>query len=118
MAVDSDVWRIMLISALALNGVLGLGYRIYRLRRGGPLGDVLGQGILAVLLAILIVALVLGAGWPRWPALAYGLLFGVVVMPVWTLAVLIPLPPGAPDYAFTTSYWASLAAIVVAAVAL
>jgi hypothetical protein len=37
-------------------------------------------------------------------------------MPVWTLAVLLPLPPRRPDYAFTGIYWATLIAIVLAAI--
>lgn len=105
----------VLVGALVFNAVLGLGYRIYRLRRGGPKADVVGQAILGALLAALALALVLGAGWPRWPALAYGLVFGVVVMPVWVLAVLIPLDPRAPDYLFTAAYWAGLVTVVISA---
>jgi small-conductance mechanosensitive channel len=115
---DSDTWRALLVTALLVNAASGLGYRVYRLSRGGPRSDVVGQAILAALLAGLAAALLAGAGWPRWGALAYGLLFGVVVMPVWVLAVLIPLRPRALDYAFTGVYWAMLAAIVAAAIAL
>jgi hypothetical protein len=70
-----------------------------------------------VLLVGLAGGLAAGAGWPRWPALVYGLLFGVVVMPLWVLAVLIPLRPRAIDYAFTGVYWTVLALIVVAVLA-
>nr|MBA3430594.1 hypothetical protein [Actinomycetota bacterium] len=59
-----------------------------------------------------------GAGWPRWPALIYGVVFAIVVMPVWTLAVLIPLPPSRADYAFTAVYWVVLIVVVIAAIAL
>lgn len=115
---DSDTWRLVLVSALLVNAATGLGYRVYRLRKGGPKADVLGQAILGVLLTGLAVALALGAGWPRWGALAYALLFGVVVMPIWVLAVLIPLRPRAIDYAFTGVYWALLVLVGVAALAL
>ena len=108
-------WVQILMGALVFNAVLGLGYRIYRLRRGGPKADVVGQAILGALLVALALGLVLGAGWPRWPALIYGVVFGVVVMPVWVLAVLIPLNPGAPDYVFTATYWIGLGAIVISA---
>lgn len=107
----------VLAAGLGTNAVIGLGYRVYRLRKGGPMADVVGQAILGGILLGLAVALVLGAGWPRWAALGYGLLFGLVVMPIWVLAVLIPLRPGPLDYAFTGSYWAALAVVVVAALA-
>ena len=115
---DADLWREVLIGALLVNAVAGFGYRLYRYRNGGPLGDVLGQAILAVLLSGLALALVLGAGWPRWPALVYAVLFAFVVMPIWTLAVLIPLPPARIDYAFTALYWATLLVIGGAALLL
>lgn len=114
---DSDTWRYVLIAALLVNAAAGLGYRVYRLSKGGPKSDVVGQSILGVVLVGLAVALAAGAGWPRWGALVYGLLFGVVVMPIWVLAVLIPLGPRAVDYAFTAVYWTLLALIVVAALA-
>ncbi len=112
---DPDVWRGVLVGALLLNALVGFVYRLYRYRKGGPLGDVWGQAVLAVLLSALAAALVLGAGWPRWPALAYAVLFAFVVMPIWTLAVLIPLPPRRIDYAFTALYWAALFVIGAAA---
>ena len=115
---DSDTWRMALVAGLLVNAGLGLGYRVYRLSKGGPKSDVVGQAILGALLAGLGAALAAGAGWPRWGALVYGLLFGILVMPVWVLAVLIPLGPRALDYAFTAVYWAMLVLIVVAAMAL
>jgi hypothetical protein len=115
---DGDAWQIVLVAALALNAVTGFGYRVYRLSKGGPMADVIGQAILGVLLGGLSLAVALDAGWARWPALAYGLLFGVIVMPIWVLAVLIPLRPRALDLAFTAIYWVALAAIVVSAFAL
>lgn len=113
-----EAMRLALASALALNAVLGFAYRVYRLSRGGPVGDVTGQAILGALLGALAVAVWAGIGWARWAALVYGLLWGLAVMPVWTLAVLIPLPPGRIDYAFAALYWAGVATIVVTAIAL
>lgn len=112
------MWRNVLVGALLLNAVAGFSYRVYRHRKGGPVGDVWGQAILGVLLAALALALVLGAGWPRWPALVYAVLFAFVVMPIWTLAVLIPLPPGKVDHAFTALYWGTLLVIGAAALLL
>lgn len=106
----------MLGAALVANAALGFGYRVYRLTKGGPLGDVIGQGILGLLLVALAVAALAGAGWSRWVALVYALLFGVAVMPVWVLAVLIPLPPHRIDYGFAAVYWGVLALIAVAAI--
>ena len=110
-------WQTVLVFALAFNAVLGFGYRVYRLSKGGPMGDVTGQAVLGLLLGALAVAVASDAGWARWGALIYGLLFGLIVMPVWVLAVLLPLPPRAIDYAFTAAYWVGLALIVVAAIA-
>ncbi len=114
---DSEVWTTVLAAALVTNAIIGVAYRVYRLHRGGPKADVVGQAILGALLLGLAVALALGADWPRWPALGYGLLFGLVVMPLWVLAVLIPLRPGPLDYAFTAFYWGALAVIVIASLA-
>lgn len=114
---DTDTWQAILALGLIINALLGFGYRVYRLSRGGPMGDVIGQAVLGVLLVTLGIAAAAGAGWPRWPALTYGILFAVVVMPVWTLAVLIPLPPERVDYSFTAVYWATLVLIVVSALA-
>ncbi|HEV2756278.1 MAG TPA: hypothetical protein VG318_10955 [Actinomycetota bacterium] len=114
---ESDTWRGVLVAALLVNAATGFGYRVYRYRKGGPKADVLGQAILGVLLTVLAAALALGAGWPRWGALAYALLFGVVVMPLWVLAVLIPMRPRGVDYAFTATYWGLLVVIAVAVIA-
>ncbi len=111
-----DAWQLMLIGALVVNAVLGFGYRVFRLAKGGPIGDVVGQAILGVVLLGLAAAVGAEAAWARPLALIYGLLFGLAVMPIWTLAVLIPLEPRAIDYAFTSIYWLSLVAVVVAAV--
>ena len=113
-----DMWEALLVTALGLNAVVGFGYRVYRLTKGGPLGDVTGQAVLGFLLAGTALAIAADQGWARWIALAYGLLFAVVVMPVWTLAVLVPLRPGAVDYAFTALYWGALVLIVLAGLAL
>ena len=112
---DTDTWEAILAGALGLNAATGFGYRVYRLAAGGPLGDVIGQAILGVLLVLLAVATAMGAGWARWAALIYALLFGVAVMPLWVLAVLIPLRPRWIDYTFTATYWVCLALIAVAA---
>ena len=105
----------ILIGALVINAVIGFAYRVYRLSQGGPRADVIGQALLGVVLGALAASLALGMGWARWGALAYGALFGVVVMPVYVLAVLIPMRPRAIDYAFTGLYWIALAVIVAAA---
>lgn len=109
-------WQAVLVIALSANAALGFGYRVYRLAKGGPLADVVGQGVLGAVLVALALGAAAGDGWARWGALGYALLFGLVVMPVWTLAVLLPLPPRPPDYAFTAIYWATLGAIVLAAI--
>lgn len=114
----SDLWEVALVAALALNAVLGFGYRLYRLTKGGPVQDVTGQAILGLLLVAVALAVAGGASWGRWVALGYGLLFGIAVMPLWVLAVLLPLRPEAIDYAFTGVYWTALVTIVVSAVAI
>jgi hypothetical protein len=114
----ADPWVGALVGALATNAVLGFAYRVFRLARGGPLGDVVGQAVLGILLAGLAILAASGVGWSRWVSLAYGVIFGLVVMPLWTVAVLIPLRPGALDIGFTVLYWISLAVIVVSALAL
>lgn len=114
---DPDSWRVILAVALAVNAATGFGYRVFRLTKGGPLGDVIGQAILGGLLAVLAGFALTGASWPGWASLIYALLFGLVVMPIWVLAVLLPGRPGWIDYAFTASYWIGLVVIAVAAVA-
>lgn len=114
---STDGWETTLVVALATNSVLGLVYRMYRLAKGGPVADVVGQAVLGLLLATLAALIATGSDWARWAALAYGLLFGVVVMPIWVLAVLIPMRPNALDYSFTVVYWATLVVVVVASIA-
>lgn len=114
---DPDVWRALLVTALAVNAALGFGYRLFRLTKGGPVGDAIGQAVLGVLLFSMALGIAMGIGWVRWVALAYALAFGLAVMPVWVLAVLLPLPPRPLDYAFTVAYWLALGVIAVAAVA-
>jgi hypothetical protein len=111
------VWRTILVVALAINAALGFGYRVFRLTKGGPIADVWGQAILGVLLAADAAFVGMSAGWARWVALGYGLIFGLAVLPVWVLAVLIPMRPRLVDYAFTAIYWVGLLVIVVAAIA-
>jgi hypothetical protein len=113
-----DPWVGALVGALAINAVLGFAYRLFRLARGGPLGDVVGQALLGVLLGGLAALVATGVAWSRWVSLAYGLLFGLAVMPLWTVAVLIPLRPGGLDIGFTLLYWASLVVIVISALAI
>lgn len=114
---NASTWQIFLIAGLVLNASVGLGYRIYRYSKGGPRSDVVGQSILGTLL--LLTAL--GVGVESRPAtvlaLGYGLVFGLVVMPLWTVAVLIPLRPRRVDYGFTIVYWIALGLIVVASIA-
>jgi hypothetical protein len=107
----------VLVVTLAANGALVFGYRIYRLARGGPLADAVGGAVLAVLLAVIAIGVAADVEWVRYVALAYGLLFGLAVMPIWVLGVLIPMRPGIVDYSFTVLYWSSLGVIVVAALA-
>lgn len=113
---DENLWRYLLVGALAYNAVAGFGYRVYRLTRGGPMNDVMGQALLGVILAALAVAVATGQEWSRWVAFAYALLFGIVVMPVWTLGVLIPSSPRAIDHAYAVTYWAALGSIAAAAI--
>lgn len=112
---NGDPWQTFLVVALAFNAVLGLGYRVHRLSKGGPMSDVIGQAALALLLTVFAVGVALDGGWARWAALVYALLFGIVVMPIWVLAVLIPMRPGTVDYGFTAVYWTGLILIVIAA---
>jgi len=102
--------------ALAINAVIGFAYPVYRLSRGDPMGDVIGRAILGTLLCVIAAFVVLDHGWARWVAFAYGTFFAVVVMPIWVLAVLIPLRPGPIDYTYTTTYWLTL--ILIATIAL
>ncbi len=111
-----STWQVLLVAALALNAALGFGYRVYRLTKGGPLGDVTGQAILGLLLGGVAVGVALDQSWARWTALTYGLLFALVVMPLWTLAILIPMRPQRVDLAFTVVYWGTLVLIALAAV--
>ena len=109
-----DPWQAVLAVTLAANALLLVGHRAYRYRKGGPKADLLGGTVLGSLLLVTAALVMNDVSWARWPALIYGSLFAVVVMPIWTLAVLIPLPPGALDYAFTGLYEGTLVAVVVA----
>ena len=109
-----ETWTAVLVGALVANAALGLGYRVYRLTKGGPKADVWGQAVLAFLLITTAVALAVGIDWVRWIAVAYAALFAFLAMPVWVLGVLLPMRPRAIDYTFTVTYWTLL---VVAGVA-
>lgn len=113
---DLNTWEAVLVASLVINAALAFGYRVFRLSKGGPMADVIGQAVLAVMLLGFAIGVGAGIGWMRWPALAYAALFALVVMPIWTLAILIPMEPRSPDYAFTATYWGSLILIGVAAV--
>lgn len=113
---NAHAWQLVLAGALALNAVTGFFYRVYRLSRGGPMSDVIGQAVLGLLLGTLALGAAFDAGFARWPALGYGLFFGIIVMPIWVLAVLIPQRPGRIDIAFTGLYWSALGVIVLAAI--
>lgn len=108
------MWETTSIAALVGNAVIGLGYRVYRHRKGGPIGDVWGQAVLGVLLAAIAVGIAVEIEWLRWAAFSYAVLFAFVVMPVWVLGVLLPLRPRAIDYAFTVTYWMLLVLIALA----
>ena len=109
-------WDPVLIVALVLNGVLLVGYRVWRLTKGGPIYDVIGGALLLVALGAIAAGFAAGAEWLRWAAFVYAATFGLVVMPIWTLAVLIPMRPGPLDVAFTAIYWGSLVVVGVAAI--
>ena len=111
----SHTWQTILAITLVLNGGLIAGYRFYRMKKGGPKADAIGGAVLGIVLLGFAILIALDAGWARWPALVYALLFGVIVMPIWVLGVLIPLRPGAPDWTFTSVYWATLFLIAAAA---
>lgn len=115
---DPNTTRTLLVIALALNASLGLGYRVYRLTKGGPSSDVIGQALLAGVLAVTALGVANEAGWASLASIAYALTFGLIVMPVWVLAVLIPMRPRGIDYAFTATYWAVLVVIALAVIAL
>lgn len=110
-------WDSILVATVVANGVLAFAYRVWRLTKGGPIYDVIGGAIVALALGAIGAGYAAGAGWMRWVALVYAALFALVVMPVWTLAVLIPMRPRAPDLTFTSIYWATLVLIAVAALA-
>jgi hypothetical protein len=110
-------WDSILVATVVANGVLAFAYRVWRLTQGGPTYDAIGGAILALVLGAIAAGYAAGAGWLKWVALVYAALFALVVMPVWTLAVLIPMPPGARDLTFASVYWATLVLIAVAAVA-
>lgn len=112
------VWRTVLVVALAVNAALGFGYRVYRLTKGGPVADVWGQALLGAILAGDAALIGMDVGWARWVALIYGLLFALAVLPIWVLAVLIPMRPRELDYGFTGVYWLGCIVAVIAAIAL
>ncbi len=114
---SASTWQIFLMAGLVLNATVGLGYRIYRYSKGGARSDVIGQSILGALLLLTALGIVMGWGPATVIALGYGLVFGLVVMPLWTVAVLIPLRPRRLDYGFTIVYWSALGLIVVASIA-
>jgi hypothetical protein len=111
-----ETWQVLLIATVALNAALGFGYRVYRLTKGGPMADVTGQALLGLVLAGIAVGVATDQGWARWAALLYGIFFALIVMPIWTLGVLLPMRPERIDIAFTAIYWTALVLIVVAAI--
>lgn len=104
------------MGSLIFVAVLGFIYRAYRMTKGGPAADVWGQGILGLCLVLIALGVSPDVGWPRWSALAFAVVFGVVVMPVWVLSVLIPMRPGVVDYVFTAAYWSGIVIVGIAAV--
>lgn len=110
--------RTTLIVLLVLNASLGFGYRTFRLTKGGPMGDVVGQALLGALLVGTAAGVAAGWDLARWVAVAYATLFAFVVMPVWTLAVLVPMRPDRVDLAFAIGYWVGLIGILIAALGL
>lgn len=114
---NASTWQILLVAGLVLNATAGLGYRIYRHSKGDPRSDVIGQSILGALLLLTALGIVGDSRLATVVALGYGLGFGLVVMPLWTVAVLIPLRPRRIDYGFTLVYWSALGLIVIASIA-
>ena len=112
---NAETWETVVVIGLVVNAVTGLGYRVYRRTKGGPIADVWGQAVLGVLLIATAAGIALGADWLRWVALAYATVFALLAMPVWVLGVLLPMRPRAIDYSFTVVYWALLIAIGIAA---
>lgn len=112
---NAETWETVVVIGLVINAVTGLGYRVYRRTKGGPIADVWGQAVLGILLVATAAGILLGADWLRWVALVYAAVFALVAMPVWVLGVLLPLRPRAVDYSFTVLYWALLIAIGIAA---
>ena len=112
---EAETWETVAVVGLVINAITGLGYRVYRRTKGGPIADVWGQAVLAVLLIATATGILLGAEWLRWVALIYAALFALLAMPVWVLGVLLPMRPRAIDYSFTVVYWALLIAIGIAA---
>ena len=113
----TEPWAGILVAALVTNGLSLAAYRYYRFTKGGPSADAMGGAILGALLVLLAALVLNDVSWAPWVALAYALLFGLIVMPIWTLAVLIPLPPGPLDYAFAIVYEATLIVIAISAIA-
>jgi hypothetical protein len=110
-------WQGILVATLVTNGLALAVYRSYRFTKGGPRADAVGGAVLGALLVLLAALVLNDASWARWVALGYALFFAVIVTPIWTLAVLIPLPPGRLDYAFAVLYEGTLIAIALAALA-
>lgn len=108
----------ILIAALVVNGVLALAYRLLRNRRGGPIVDVYGGVGLFILLLSLAGSIGAGAEGLRWVAFGYAVLFGLVVAPIWVLAVVIPARPDKLEYTLVGSYWLTLPAIAISAIAI
>lgn len=106
-----------MVVSLIVSGVLAFGYRLYRMRKGGPTPDAVGGAVLAVGLAGVAIAFASGTLWVRWIALGYALLFGLVVTPIWVLAVFIPARPRPWETLVIVAYWISVATVGVSAIA-
>jgi hypothetical protein len=115
---DPDPWRVVLVVALICSGLSAAGYRAYRFTRGGPRADAIGGAVLALLLVLVAAGVGADLSWARWVALVYGLVFGILVTPVWILGVYIPSRPEPLDHALTGLYLLSLVTTIVAALAL
>ena len=110
-------WQGILVATLVVNGLSLAAYRSYRFTKGGPRADAIGGAVLGALLVLLAALVLNDVSWARWIALVYAVFFALVVMPIWTLAVLIPLPPGPLDYTFAVLYEATLIGIAISAIA-
>lgn len=79
--------------------------------------DAVGGAVLAAGLFAVALAFASGVSWVRWMALGYALLFGIVVTPIWVLAVFIPARPTMLEHIVIAIYGITLVVVGVSAIA-